>query len=59
MDSVITAEMHRAWISFHLAVQFLHRDEIEGLQGMSVGGDEIQADVDPRVVVVKQGALYF
>lgn len=43
----------------HLAVEFLHCDQIEGLQGVSGGSDEIQADVDSRVVAVKQGAFYF
>lgn len=42
-----------------LTVQFLHGDQIKRLQGVSVGSDEIQADVDPRVMAVKQGAFYF
>lgn len=42
-----------------LAVQFLHGDQIKRLQGVSVGSDEIQADVDPGVMAVKQGAFYF
>ena len=43
----------------HLAVQFLHCDEVEGLQGVSGGSDEIQADVDSCVMAVEQGASYF
>lgn len=41
----------------YLAVQFLHCDEVQGLQGVSRWGDEIKADVDPGVVVVKQRAF--
>lgn len=41
----------------YLAVQFLHSDEVQGLEGVSCWGDEIKADVDPGVVVVKQRAF--
>lgn len=46
-------------IACDLAVQFLHSDKIQGLEGMSSGSDEVQADVDPCVVVVTQRPLYF
>lgn len=55
----LLAEIHRARFGLHLAVQFLHSDEIQGLQGVSGGSDEIQADVDSCVMAVKQGASYF
>lgn len=42
----------------HLAVQFLHGDQIEGLERVSVWGDEIQADVDSGVMAAEQRALY-
>lgn len=41
----------------YLTVQLLHRHQVQGLEGMSGRGDEIEADVDPGVVVVKQRAL--
>lgn len=41
----------------YLAVQLLHGDEVQGLEGMSRRGDEIQADVDPGVVVVEERTL--
>lgn len=41
----------------YLAVKFLHSDEVQRLKGVSCRGDEIKADVDPGVVVVKQRAL--
>lgn len=43
--------------SLYLAVQFFHRDEVQGLEGVSRRRDEIKADVDPGVVVVKQRAF--
>lgn len=43
--------------SLYLAVQFFHRDEVQGLEGVSRWRDEIKADVDPGVVVVKQRAF--
>lgn len=55
-QGTFTAEMHSA---DHLAVQFLHCDKIKGLQGVSGGSDEIQADVDSCVTAVKQGSFYF
>lgn len=56
---MLTLEIQGAGLCGHLAVQFLHRDEIQGLQGVSGGSDEIQADVDSRVMVVIQGTFYF
>lgn len=41
----------------YLAVQLLHGDEVQGLEGMSRRGDEVQADVDPGVVVVEERTL--
>ncbi len=41
----------------YLAVQFFHGDEVQGLEGVSRRGDEIKADVDSGVVVVKQRAF--
>lgn len=43
--------------SLYLAVQFFHSDEVQGLEGVSCWGDEIKADVDPGVMVVKQRAF--
>lgn len=37
----------------YLAVQFFHRDKIEGLQGMSARGNEIQAGVDSGVMATE------
>lgn len=41
----------------YLAVQFFHSNEVQGLEGVSRRGNEIKADVDPGVVVVKQRAF--
>ena len=38
----------------HLAVQFLHGHQIQGLEGVPRGRDEVEADMDPRVVVVEE-----
>lgn len=38
----------------YLAIKFFHSDEVQRLKGVSCRGDEIKADVDPGVVVVKQ-----
>lgn len=35
----------------HLAVQFLHGDQVQGFEGVSSGGDEVEAGVDACVVV--------
>lgn len=43
--------------SVYLAVQFLHRDEVQRLEGVACRGDEVKADVDPGVVVVEERAL--
>lgn len=43
------------WV--YLAVQFFHGDKVQRLEGVSCRGDEIKADVDPGVVVVKQRAF--
>ena len=49
----VTAELHSEIFCIHLAVEFLHCDEIKRLQGVSSGSDEIQADVDSCVMAVK------
>ena len=41
----------------YLAVQFFHSDKVQRLERMSCRGDEIKADVDPGVVVIKQRAF--
>lgn len=41
----------------YLTVELLHGHEVQGLEGMPCRGDEIEADVDPGVVVVEQRAL--
>lgn len=41
----------------HLAIQLLHCDEVQRLEGVSCRGYEIKAYVDPGVVVVEQRAL--
>ena len=38
----------------HLAVQFLHGHQIQGLEGVPRGRDEVEADMDPRVMVVEE-----
>lgn len=43
----------------HLALQFLHGDEVQGPQGVASGSDEIQAGVDSGVLVAAEGALDF
>ena len=45
----------RVWV--YLAVQLLHGNQIQGLERVSCGSDEVQADVDASVVVVEEGAL--
>lgn len=40
----------------HLAVQFLHGHQIQGLEGVAGGRDEVEADMDPRVMVVEERA---
>lgn len=49
--------MHVTYV--YLAVQFLHCDQVQGLEGVSCWGDEVKADVDPGVMVVKQRAFDF
>ena len=44
-------------VCVYLAVQFFHSDEVQRLEGVACWGDEIKANVDPGVVVVKQRAL--
>ena len=44
-------------VRVYLAVQLLHGDQVQGLEGVARGGDEVEADVDTRVVVVKQRPL--
>lgn len=41
----------------HLAVQALHGQEIQCLQGVACRGDEVEAHMDTGVVVVKERAL--
>lgn len=43
----------------YLAVQLLHGYQVQGLEWMAGRGNEIQAGVESRVVVVVQGALDF
>lgn len=43
--------------SKYLTVELLHGDQVQGLERVPGGSDEIQAGVDPRVVVVEQGPL--
>lgn len=43
----------------HLAVQAFHGQEIQCLQRVACRGDEVEAHVDARVVVVKEGAFDF
>lgn len=40
----------------HLAVQFLHGHQIQGLERVPSRRDKVQAHVDPRVVVVEERA---
>lgn len=41
----------------HLAIQALHGQEIQCLQGVACRGDEVEAHVDTGVMVVKERAL--
>ena len=41
----------------YLAVQLLHSDQVQRFEGMSGGGNEVQADMNPAVVVVEEGML--
>lgn len=43
--------------SKYLTVQLLHGDQVQGLERVSGGSDEIEAGMDPCVVVVEQGSL--
>ena len=47
----------RVSVCVYLAVQLLHGDQVQGLEGVARGGDEVQADVDARVVVVEERSL--
>lgn len=38
----------------HLAIQFLHGHQIQGLERVPSRCDKVQAHVDPRVVVVEE-----
>lgn len=42
--------------SEYLTVQLLHGHQVQGLEGVPRGRDEVEADVDPRVVVVEERA---
>lgn len=43
--------------SKYLTVKFLHGDQVQGLERVSCGSNEVEAGVDPRIVVVEQGSL--
>lgn len=45
--------------SEYLTVQLLHGDQVQRLERMSRRGDEVEAGVDPRVMVVEEGAFNF
>lgn len=45
--------------TFYLAVQLLHCHQVQGLEGVPSGGDEVQADVDPCVMIVEQRTADF
>lgn len=49
--SVCPASRPPSPLPSYLTVQLLHRHEVQRLQGMSRGGDEVQAGVDSGVVV--------
>lgn len=38
----------------YLTVQLLHGDQVQGLQGVPSRGDEVEARVNPGVVVVEE-----
>ena len=41
----------------YLTVQLLHGDQVQGLERVARGRDEVEAGVDARVVVAVKGAL--
>ena len=43
--------MSLASLAAHLAVQFLHSDQVQGLEGVSGGRDEVQTGMDACVMV--------
>ena len=38
----------------HLRVELLHADEVDGLEAVTVRGDEVEASVNPGVVAAKK-----
>lgn len=38
----------------YLTVQLLHGDKVQGLERVSGGGNEVEADVNPSVVIVEE-----
>lgn len=52
-----TGDMYICGVCVYLAVQLFHSNEVQGLEGVSCWCDEIEADVDPGVVVIKQKAF--
>ena len=40
--------------SEYLTVQLLHGDQVQGLERMASGGDEVETCVDPGVMVVEE-----
>lgn len=38
----------------YLTIQLFHGDQIQGLQGMAGGGNEVEARMDPSVMVVEE-----
>lgn len=44
----------RVCLCVYLAVQFFHSNKVQGLERVSSRGNEIKADVDPGVMIVKQ-----
>lgn len=55
-QGILRCERHTGPAAY-LTVELLHGHQVQGLEGVSRRGDEIEADVDPGVVVVEQRAL--
>ena len=45
---------HTQSSSEYLTVQLLHGDQVQGLERMASGGDEVETRVDPGVMVVEE-----
>lgn len=56
LQDTLNPEETRAVLT-HPFVNALHRYQVQGLEGVSCRGDEVKADVDARIVVVRHGAL--